>query len=411
MENDIQPIDYGARAKSRIIQQYKNLPKLTALIEKLAQLVEDGLEKPCSKLLEILDIDIQEGRNLDVIGEIVGQPRVIATYADLVFFGLIDEDLPDDPSFGSFGDETDAGVGARFYGSEDTTTIDAKKELEDPEYRLFIKARILKNYSTGTLGDFAAGLKILTGAEQVKIDETAVMELTAGVLGTVDANMLAMLDQYDILPRSSGVKVNELYSYSILKSDAESGNVPTLTSAGDFDIDSSDFRIRFRIKTNVPDHTVLFKGYISPSLFISYHIEMAEGKIVFEWMDVAEDYFQIGHPSDIADGEFHLVEIEGVSGTVTIIVDGIASTGTGFTAISSIDDVLSIGKDTIFGGSSFGGILQELSISVAGVEKGRWTMIKPHADIISDPDTLVDISGNGNDITLTNPIWQNNLNL
>ena len=664
VSNDIQPIDYGALAKSRIAQQYKNLPKfhgrqvcrkhafhddsflrsigvvadagidedgmplvsVSGLVEGLAKLIESGLETPCGKLFEILDIDKMEGANLDNIGEIVGQSRDVLTYEALTFFGLIyemewdetvayplDDTVIDiatnttykslqaanlnhaitdgawweaitdpDPTTGSFGDGFDTGVGAVFLSDVGSEFANTKRTMDDVIYRAFIKARILKNYSNGTLGDLIAAIQTLTGAEQVKIDE-GVMELDIGVLGTLDENTLNLIKNYDILPRPTGVQINEPYAYSILNFNGATSKVE-FGATTDFDIGSDDFEIRFRVKTMEQDAVVLSKEDAVNSTTPSYCAYVEDGVLKFSYSPV-DGTEVVAAGAFVADGEAKSCTVKNVSGIVSISVDGEAvsdsentfeaATGTAdFLAlgIKKVPDVVTVSdctepafdldytyvpatgkwtngirdiwKDTLwymsdgtttyhapdnglnippatfyrtldypltiavvglsdndsngvyaynFSTPPFGfgnywkktspslryikftvdrweirstvpfpegtvystvasfdltkpsktgwsnsatleytldatatvsfstaslvdasflsGILQDLSISIAGTERGHWSMIKTHADVVTDPTTLVDLSGNGNDGTITDPVWQNNLTL
>ena len=550
MAIDIQPIDYGALAKSRIAQQYKNLPKFTALVDGLAKLIESGLETPCAKLFEILDIDKMEGANLDNIGEIVGQSRDVLTYEALIFFGMIyemewdetvtyplDDTIIDpatnttykslqadnlnhaitdaawweavadpDPTTGSFGDDLDPGVGARFLGDVDSAFANDKRPMEDPEYRLFIKARILKNYSKGTLGDLVAAVQTLTGAEQVKIDE-GVMELDIGVLGTIDQNTLDIIQNYDILPRPTGVQINEPYAYSILNFNGTTSKVDFATTT-DFDIGTDDFEIRFRIKTPEQDAIVLSKEDDVNSTTPSYCLYIEGGVLKFSYSPVDGTEVVVAG-AFVADGAVKNCIVKNVSGVVSVSVDGeaVLDSENVFEAATGAADFLKVGVSELrikeypltimvsgsglatidgaytlnapyngkynwiywYGSTSrtigwdvisgqwvvrlylngnklyynlgvgdipdktewlsiqpsydpaptleysillpLSGILQDLSITIGGTPRGHWSMIKTHADVGTDPTTLVDLSGNGNDGTITDPVWQNSLTI
>lgn len=218
---DIQPIDYVALAQSRITQQYRDKPKFMALVAGLASLAEEGLENSAANLFSALDIDIMEGANLDVIGRIVGQSREIIDYSNFEFFGFVGAS-----DSGGFGSSQDPNAGARFIAKDEQTT--GVRVVGDPEYRTFIKARILKNYATGTPEDFIEAILVLLNVDQVHLTES-IMGLDVQVLGVLDPNDVELIEQYDILPRPTGVEITGVSAYSAL---AFSGVPLSIISSG-----------------------------------------------------------------------------------------------------------------------------------------------------------------------------------
>jgi hypothetical protein len=132
----------------RIASQYKESEKLLALIQGLC--LEAG--KITCAMCEALIyrwIDTAEGVNLDALGDIVGQPRLSAVGLADVYFGY------------------DGNVFATAYGSgryiapgESTT---GSKVLEDPEYRLFIRAKAFANQSASTPDEIAQHIFLVFG--------------------------------------------------------------------------------------------------------------------------------------------------------------------------------------------------------------------------------------------------------
>lgn len=66
--------NHVATSLKRLLEQYKNKPNLTAVIELYLDQVQD-LEDAIYPMLNALNIPAMEGQMLDLIGEIVGQPR------------------------------------------------------------------------------------------------------------------------------------------------------------------------------------------------------------------------------------------------------------------------------------------------------------------------------------------------
>ena len=130
-------IDHLAVGRSRVAAQYTESQKFLAYIRALlASSVE--LEAVLQKVAEQVDIDLAEGVNLDVIGEIVGISRIIPASVQLAFFGF-----QDNAAALNFGEEGSQGIGARFYDEGEPYL--ATSVLNDPEFRLLIRAKIVKN--------------------------------------------------------------------------------------------------------------------------------------------------------------------------------------------------------------------------------------------------------------------------
>lgn len=203
-QEDIIKFDYIAKAKERLIQQYKDKPKFNALLEGLAdgsQLIED---EACN-LFDIYDIDTMAGHNLDVIGAIVGQSRVLVDADELAFFGFDGAS-----SAQTFGDADDSSLGGRFRSSEESTT--GNVYLADPEYRLFIRARINKNYTQCTPEEIIAQVIFLINVDKVVFRDGDMM-MNIGVGKLLDETEKFLLTEYDLIPRPVAVGLEYVYEF------------------------------------------------------------------------------------------------------------------------------------------------------------------------------------------------------
>jgi hypothetical protein len=198
----VEAIDFASLALSRLTQQYKSADKFVQLVQGLVDLVQTEIDDPLENLITLYDIDIAEGDILDIIGEIVGQPRVIVDYDLLEFFGY-DGAL----NAGTYGDANNPNVGARYLSSVED--VGGDKTLSDEEYRVFIRARILRNYSASTPEEIISAAKLILGVDWVHyIGGT--MKFSLQVPAPVDANDLALIQTYDILPRPTGVSITSV---------------------------------------------------------------------------------------------------------------------------------------------------------------------------------------------------------
>lgn len=121
--------DHEARAKARLITQYKNSVNIEKIISIYAKKIQE-IEDQAFKLLDERSIDTAVGYNLDVLGIILNEPRI----------GLSDDD-----------------------------------------YRLLLKAKIAQNVSEGTIEDIIGIFRMLLRPEQIYLNEVypAGFELTS----------------------------------------------------------------------------------------------------------------------------------------------------------------------------------------------------------------------------------------
>ena len=202
-------IDHLAVGRSRVATQYTESQKFLAFIRALlASSVE--LEDVLQKVAEQVDIDLAEGVNLDVIGEIVGISRIIPASVQLAFFGF-----QDNVAALNFGEEGALGVGARFFDEGEPYL--ATSVLNDPEFRLLIRAKIVKNHALGTNEDVIAGMAYLFSggmAIQVAVEDVGGMAIQVAVGRSLTYLEKVLISSLDILPRPSGVRISQRVTYN-----------------------------------------------------------------------------------------------------------------------------------------------------------------------------------------------------
>lgn len=189
-------IDHVALGLSRVAWQYKQSPKYLAFLTALLKF-GDELERVFLSIEESLDIDKAVGKQLDIIGDIVGVSRIIPDAIPFPFFGFADGrgQYP-------FGEKTDRSFGARF--RELTEAAANTNVLKDAEYRMLIRARIVKNHSKGTPEDIIAALVYLFQTS-VEYSTPAPMHVKCKLGRNLSLAESSLLDILDILPRPSGV--------------------------------------------------------------------------------------------------------------------------------------------------------------------------------------------------------------
>ena len=193
-------LDHQALGRSRIATQYTESQKFLAYVRALLESSAE-LEAVLQKVAEQTDIDIAEGVNLDVIGEIVGVSRILPNSIAVRFFGFEGQ-----PGGDVFGEEGVLGIGSRFRDELEPET--ATSVLADPEYRLLIRAKIVKNHAHGTNEDILQGLAYLFNAPRTVVEDLGGMAIGVAIGRQLTFQEKVLVTVLDILPRPAGVRIN-----------------------------------------------------------------------------------------------------------------------------------------------------------------------------------------------------------
>jgi hypothetical protein len=202
-------LDHSEIYKQRLLQQYKSSLNLIGLIDALIE-GQGDLEVVLDQLLNERSINTAIGAQLDIIGEIVGQPRTILDVTGLEFFGYAGA-AGDIDGYGTLLDPT---IGARYRsGTEETGTF---RELGDAEYRLFIKSKVFKNVGSLTTENLIEALSFVFGEGSfVGITENGNHNVSLTLVADIPVSTAQLLVTNDALPRPAGVS----YLVSFLSGD------------------------------------------------------------------------------------------------------------------------------------------------------------------------------------------------
>lgn len=198
-------INHKKLAISRLATQYRDSGKLISYIQSLLY-EADTLEQVYIDLLDKRWIDTATGINLDILGSIVGQSRELIVAEKFDYFGFLGN-----PQSQSFGTLSDPSIGGRFrFLNEPTLGI---RSLVDSEYRVFIKARIVRNSTSSTPEDIISQLRYLFDSPLILIREgqDAFYEISIGRRLTL--NEKSILTQTDIVPKTAGVRVGYVIEF------------------------------------------------------------------------------------------------------------------------------------------------------------------------------------------------------
>ena len=184
-----------------LIFQYRDKPNASAEITAIVNPFNNIFDL-YSSFEKAFDVDTGIGKQLDVLGRIVGQNRLIEQAIPREYFGFVNKN------------SNAKSFGYPFFKKGDD--LYAKLELNDSEYRFFIKLRIAKNnmqnniFSISNLVFWA-----LNGYGYVENNHD--MTLTFNLHESFDINFGKLFVILDMLPRPMGIRYNNfIYIYDDL---------------------------------------------------------------------------------------------------------------------------------------------------------------------------------------------------
>ena len=204
---EVTSVDYLEEAKGRLTSQFEDKDIVNRYLELLIK-EQYEIQSVFTELLQKRSIDSAEGAALDIIGEIVGQPRELLSVDTFEYFGFQGA-----LKAGGFGNYLNPSTGSVFldYGSPTSGNV----LLDDATYRLFIKAKILKNNTTSTPEEFISFINFLFSTESTAIVEgsaefTVFFGRQLTPIEQVLLNYVSNSQGYQsrLIPKTVGVKIN-----------------------------------------------------------------------------------------------------------------------------------------------------------------------------------------------------------
>lgn len=206
--NDFVLVDYLAEARSRATDLFSN----TVIFDNYLQILiseKIELQTVFQDLMQSRSLDTAEGAQLDIIGDIVGQPRELIDTALLTYFAFQGYS-----NAASYGDLTNPSAGGSYYSFG--SPLAGNTLLTDDQYRLFIKAKILKNSTNATPNQFLTFMQFVFGVNTNLIVAEGNAEFTL-MMGRILSSFEKVLLNYvsyssgypsRFVPKPIGVKVN-----------------------------------------------------------------------------------------------------------------------------------------------------------------------------------------------------------
>jgi hypothetical protein len=201
-------MDHVARAKSRIISEYRDKPRMVRWLTIAPEIANQHLEAPLDQVYGSYDVDTVTGEMLDVIGRIVGVRRPILRSAEFDVFG-----------YGGNDSYTNYNV-APYIG--DGEAIDA--QLNNDLYRKLVKAKIARNISDGTADSIIQLVEIITGVKVTALISNVDKSFDIGIASPLDNTTLYLIENFDLIPRPQGTRIGEIFILPVNIDDIESSS-------------------------------------------------------------------------------------------------------------------------------------------------------------------------------------------
>lgn len=180
----------------RLLDQYQDSPNVINFIDAFTDVTD--LESAFNALQNRLSIDLMEGVNLDRIGFIVGQPRPYIS-------------TDDDESF-AFDGAGGLGFNEGVWRSS-SYQPNVGNPVSDVEYRQFLKAAILRNYSNGSMPDIVRFIDLALGKQPIVLNRLGELGVVNGV-GFIQLNFSGRLTTFEAkllrenLPVAAGIGID-----------------------------------------------------------------------------------------------------------------------------------------------------------------------------------------------------------
>lgn len=193
---------------SLITSEHNQKPKFMQLVEVLTGAVGDVTAAVGAMPSAFSLLNGAQGAQLDVLGQWIGQSRVIPGILVAGFFGFseLSSGLPDGLQL-PFGELSSQSIGGIWYNLGDTAA--GTTTLTDPQYITILKARIARNQSNGTLSAIEKALNFIFGVG-CKVADNGTLSLAITVSQPISPVNQSLISGLDILPRPSGVAISSV---------------------------------------------------------------------------------------------------------------------------------------------------------------------------------------------------------
>lgn len=195
--------DYKTIARSRLTDRHRSDDTFLAILDTLIEIKEVRQQEYISLSDTLLDIDKSTGKNLDLIGKLIGEERTLVNFIDRAYFGFLGARLAEPYDFG-------------YWYSLYKNKYGTLRTLTDEEYRRVLKARVVKNSSDNNRNSFLEVLNILSNNESSLVaeglDNTAISVEVEDYDGLVSYYLSKYKNDRNLIPVPLGRRLNVTYA-------------------------------------------------------------------------------------------------------------------------------------------------------------------------------------------------------
>lgn len=184
---------------NRLLAQFEGKTRLEGVVGVLGDSL-NAIENTMNDLELKRWIDTAEGVQLDGLGQIVGQSRIIPQAVLIPFFGF--QHQPSGRGFGV------ARLRRRFESSTSTST------LGDESYRMLIRAKIFKNTSICTPEQIIAACAFVYGADSIIYHEVGNAKIRIAIGKDLTEEQKALSNALNLIPKPGGVGIEVKSTFS-----------------------------------------------------------------------------------------------------------------------------------------------------------------------------------------------------
>ena len=197
--------DFLSNSREKYTMAFQDKVVFDKIIQLITLEVEE-IQNTFKDLMQLRTLEEAEGKQLDIIGDIVGQPRVLMDVDFLEFFGM--EGNPRSNEMGDlFSNE-----GGMFFDLNNR--MQGSVTLDDETYRIMIRAKIAKNITHATPEDLMWYINYVFGTDSSFASESqaVVIMLISENLSPQQVMLLSYVNRsgdYDVtlFPKPLGVRI------------------------------------------------------------------------------------------------------------------------------------------------------------------------------------------------------------
>jgi len=197
--------------KQLLIWQYKDKPKAQKHIEVILREYE-RIYNLLNVIPDAIDVDKAVGKQQDILGKILGISRNVPFAVSKRFFGFTNN--PN--SYGFDRRLKTTGFKIPFKRKKEDTYTNGR--LDDTQYRVFLKAKAIKNNVKATMIDdnklsLQDAISFLFNDTSYIVDNQD-MTMTLYIDNSYDMQLLKYIKQLDLLPRPQGVEIKTVVHFA-----------------------------------------------------------------------------------------------------------------------------------------------------------------------------------------------------